>query len=174
MTALRLAVAVTALVASAEVARAEPISPDVQSWADWVGLDAIELQGAVNTTGLHPEDYLVATGIVAPLPTPTTPTPRSSASSIAAYITSHSRYGARATCVSRIETGSWTAYWNPQGWPPPYYNEHAQGYFGWLPSTARSVELYAIMDLDEEIAAFDRMLDRGRGREFYGISAEIC
>ena len=85
--------------------------------------------------------------------------------SIPEYIGTHSRYGWKAVCVSRIETGSWTAFYNSEAW----HGEHAQGFFGWLPSTARSVGLYAIMDLDEEIAAFDRMLDRGRGREFYGL-----
>jgi len=48
--------------------------------------------------------------------------------SIPDYIATHSRYGWKAVCVSRIETGSWTAFYNPQGW----HGEHAQGYFGWM------------------------------------------
>jgi hypothetical protein len=92
----------------------------------------------------------------------------------AAWIASHSRYGQRGVCVSRIETGSWTAYWNPQPWGR--YGEHAQGYFGWLPSTFYSVApaSWRIMNLDDEIAAFDIMLDRGRGREYAGILWGLC
>jgi hypothetical protein len=89
--------------------------------------------------------------------------------SIPNYIGSHSRYGQRAVCVSRIETGGWTAYYNKT----PVGREHAQGYFGWLPSTAATVGAQ-IMDLDSEIAGFDRMMAVGRGKEFYGIRAGLC
>lgn len=88
------------------------------------------------------------------------------------HIATRSRYAARAVCVSRIETGSWTAYWNPT----PVGREHAQGYFGWLPSTFYSVAPASarIMNLDDEIAAFDTMLDRRRGTEFAGILWGVC
>jgi len=87
--------------------------------------------------------------------------------SIPEYIGTHSRYGWKAVCVSRIETGSWTAFYNPVAW----HGEHAQGFFGWLPTTFYSVALPGerIGVLDDEIANFDRMLDRGRAREFYGL-----
>lgn len=82
------------------------------------------------------------------------------------YILSHSRYGWKAVCVSRIETGSWTAFYNRT----PVGREHAQGYFGWLPSTFYGIAQWGqIMDLDAEIDAFDRMLDAHRGAEFYGL-----
>ena len=53
------------LALAATVAHAEPIiDPAVAEWADWIGIDATDLQGAVYTTGLHVEDYLVAIGAV--------------------------------------------------------------------------------------------------------------
>jgi hypothetical protein len=86
----------------------------------------------------------------------------------APYIQARSRYGWKAVCVSRIETGEWTAYWNPIA--HGRWREHAQGYFGWLPSTFRTVsEQGDIMNLDHEIDAFDTMLDQDRGGEFYGL-----
>lgn len=92
----------------------------------------------------------------------------------ASYIASHSRYGWRAACVSRIETGGWTAFYNPT--PVGRAREHAQGFMGWLPSTFASVARPGarIMNLDDEIAAFDRMLDAGRGNEFAGVLAGLC
>jgi hypothetical protein len=86
--------------------------------------------------------------------------------SYADYIATNSRYGWKAVCVSNIETGGWTAFYNPVAW----HGEHAQGFFGWLPSTFYGIAQWgAIMDLDAEIEAFDRMLDAHRGGEFYGL-----
>lgn len=129
-------------------------------------VDSLDLLGAVITTGTDdPYEYLYGVGELArPVKKPTVATVGT-----AAYIASQSRYGQRAVCVSRIETGAWTAFYNPT----PVGREHAQGYFGWLPSTAATVGAQ-IMNLDSEIRGFDIMLDRGRGREFYGIAAGIC
>lgn len=139
-----------------------PIPDDVQSVADNNGVDATDLAGAVNTTGLDPKTYLCKIDGVG--------CPKISPLNYPAYIGANSRYGQRAVCVSRIETGSWTAFYNPIA----VGREHAQSFFGWLPSTFYSVSQGPLGNLDVEIRAFDRMLDLGRGREFYGINRGIC
>lgn len=70
MTALRWVALILALTLAATLSPAhaqsveDVIAPEVEAWADYLGLDVLELAGAVNTTGLHPEDYLVAVGAV--------------------------------------------------------------------------------------------------------------
>ena len=45
------------------------VADDVQQWADWIGVDPLEFQGAVTSTGLSPEAYAISAGlIVAPSP----------------------------------------------------------------------------------------------------------
>ena len=139
-----------------------PVPDDVQAVADEVGVDPIELAGAVNTTGLDPKQYLCKVDGVG--------CPKISPLNYPAYIGANSKYGQRAVCVSRIETGSWTAYYNPI----PVGREHAQSFFGWLPSTFYSVSQGPLGNLDVEIRAFDRMLDLGRGNEFFGILHKLC
>lgn len=85
------------------------------------------------------------------------------------HIRATSRYGQRAACVAYIESTWGIGMYNPIS----VGGEHAQGYFGWLPSTARSVGA-TINHLDSEIAGFDRMIDNRRGNEFHGINVGRC
>lgn len=160
-----LTAAVLLLTVASTTAHAEDnpsIPDDVQAVADDIGIDPIDLAGAVNTTGLEPKQYLCKVeGIACPKVTPL---------NYPAYIAANSKYGQRAVCVSRIETGSWTAFYNPI----PVGREHAQSFFGWLPSTFYSVSAGPLGNLDVEIRAFDRMLDLGRGNEFFGILHKLC
>lgn len=53
--------------AYATTARADTlVDADVQAWADELDLDPLDLQGAVSTTGLDVEAYLVGVGHLAP------------------------------------------------------------------------------------------------------------
>lgn len=157
--------ALTLFTVHVQTVRAEDdlaIPEEVTKVANETGVEPIKLFGATVTTGLEPREFMYQVG---ELRRPDPPKPLSYPD----YIRQHSKYGERAVCVSRIETGSWTDFYNET----PHYGEHAQGFFGWLPSTARTVDV-TIMNLDSEIAGFDRMMDRGRGTEFYGILAKLC
>jgi hypothetical protein len=110
----------------AAVARAEPAPTDeVLEAASAAGVDAVALQGAVNTTGYPPRTYLCLTGELA--------CPRPSSPREYAY----AAYPALAPCMDKIvalESGGWfTRGWNPQPWGR--FGEHASGLGGFLPST---------------------------------------
>lgn len=138
------------------------VHPDVQAWSDYALVDALDLQGAVNTTGLSPEDYLVMVGHVirtAPPPAPTNQLPIGGA------------LGNRIYCIERIESNHGLHMYNPI--PVGRSGEHAQGWLGYLPSTARSVNV-TIGNRQSEWNGAALMIAQGRGREFYGIGAGIC
>jgi hypothetical protein len=149
-------------------AEEEP-TPETVEAAAAAGVDPMDLQGAANTTQLSPWVYLYAVGELAP-PRPPVFRPLPGLATLA-YIAAHSRYGVRAACVARIESSGGLRMWNAAPWGR--FGEHAQSWFGWLPSTAASVGV-RLGDLDSEIAGFDRMLDRGRGREYAGITWGTC
>lgn len=136
-------------------AMAQEVSDEVVSAAQEAGVDPIQLAGASNTTGLEPKEYLFQTGeLQRPVPAP--------------------QFGpgvdARAWCVEGIESHHGAAMYNST---PVWNGEHAQGYLGWLPSTARSVGV-TIGNRVSEWAGFRRMLSAGRGAEFAGIAWGIC
>lgn len=81
--------------------------------------------------------------------------------------------GARIFCVEGMESAHGRYMWNPQGWPPPYYREHAQGWLGWLPSTARTWGV-TIGDRASEWAGAARMIAAGAGSQFAGIAWGRC
>jgi hypothetical protein len=89
--------------------------------------------------------------------------------SVRDYIWKYSRYPAKADCVAWRESSWGRAMFNPIPWGA--LREHAQGFFGWLPSTFRSVADWwmKLHDLESELIAFDRMLDAGRGSEFFSL-----
>ena len=139
---------------------AQTIEPDenTRMAADEAGVDAIDLQGAVNTTGLTPRAYLITVGeLSAPVITPACGWP------ICGPL------GQRIWCIEGIESHHGAAMYNPV----PHAGQHAQGFLGWLPSTARSVGV-VIGDRYSEWDGARRMLALGRGREFYGVAAGLC
>jgi hypothetical protein len=81
--------------------------------------------------------------------------------------------GQRIYCVEGIESSHGRFMWNPRGWPPPFYNEHAQGWLGFLPSTARRWGAQ-ISNRASEWAAAARMIHAGAGSQFWGIAAGRC
>jgi hypothetical protein len=151
-------------------------SSETVALAKEAGISAWDLAGAANTTGLSPAEYLAHVDewiAVGELPTTDGGLAHGwpGVGGARSYIASHSRYPARALCVAAMESGFNGRAWNPQPWGR--WAEHAAGYFGWLGSTARSVGV-RIGDLASEVAGFDEMLDRGRGREYAGIAWGRC
>lgn len=113
------------LIGAALSIRAEQLPTDETiAVADEAGVDAFDLQGAVNTTLLEPRAYLIAVGELA-APNIALPQVVNTGWPILGAL------GQRIYCVEAIESGHGRWMWNPQGWPPPFYNEHAQG-LSWL------------------------------------------
>src|SRR5260221_14400502 len=124
-------VAVGVLVGAALGIRAEQFpTDDTIAAAEEAGVEALDLQGAVNTTSLEPRAYLIAVGELA-LPIPALPQTVITGWPIGGAL------GQRIFCVEGIESSHGRVMWNPQGWPPPYFNEHGQGLLGLLPSKGR-------------------------------------
>lgn len=143
----------------------EAITDDVASLALEADLEPMLLQGAVNAQHLDTEhqirEYLYFTGDLQrpyqppPSARPTGAIPPSTAT--------------RIFCIEGIESHHGAAMYNPI----PVGREHAQGWLGYLPSTARSVGV-TIGNRDSEWAGAVRMLATGRGNEFFGIRAGLC
>lgn len=134
--------------------------------AQEAGVSPLDLLGAVNTTGLQPRAYLIVVGELTPLPPP----PAVPAFSACSWPICGA-LGQRIYCVEGIESRHGAAMYNPQPWG--VYAEHAQGWLGWLPSTAGSVGV-TIGSRVSEWAGAAKMIALGRGREFFGIAAGIC
>jgi hypothetical protein len=77
--------------------------------------------------------------------------------------------GQRIYCVEAIESHHGAAMWNPT----PWYGEHAQGWLGWLPSTARRWGV-VIGSRASEWAGAARMIAAGAGGQFFGIAVGRC
>lgn len=133
----------------------EPTEETLSAAAD-ASVDVTDLMGAMNTTGLDARPYLVAVGELAPPKPPGWPI--------------GGALGQRIYCIEGIESHHGAAMYNRA---PVWNGEHAQGWLGFLPSTARSVGA-VIGDRASEWVGAAGMLARGRGREFYGIAAGIC
>ncbi len=126
------------------------------------GVDPEDVAGALNT--LH------AAGIDVDAETYLTPTPVATQTApISNGWPIDGALGQRIYCIEGIESHHGVAMWNPT----PVHGEHAQGYLGWLPSTARSVGV-VIGSRASEWSGAARMLALGRGGEFYGVHAGIC
>jgi hypothetical protein len=111
---------------------AEGTEPDEETIAaaNDARVDLYDLLGAVNTTGLGPREYLIAVGELAPL--------ISTAPSVAPEANPQGwPFGGpiaqRIYCVESIESRHGAAMYNPT---PVWNGEHAQGWLGYLPSTA--------------------------------------
>jgi len=128
------------------------------------GLDPWDLQGAANTVGLSPADYLAHVDEwIAVGESPNTDGGLAHGWPIGGAL------GQRIFCIEAIESRHGAAMWNPV----PWYGQHAQGWLGWLPTTARSVGVTIGNRWSEwQGAAF--MLAHGRGREFFGVAAGLC
>ena len=138
---------------------------DVEALASEAGVDPMDLLGAVNTTGLSPRAYLEASGELA-VPPPSLP-PLALMPPCAWPICGS--LGQRIYCVEGIESTHGAHMYNPQ----PWYGEHAQGWLGFLPSTARRWGAF-IGNRWSEWDAAARMIAAGQGQQFYGIAAGIC
>jgi len=159
---IRVLVSVLAwLVLFAQPAHAEEVTvPDeVSEAADKAGVDAIDLLGAVFTTGFDPYEYLYQTGELA-RPAPVIP---------ACGWPICGPLGLRIYCVEAIESTHGKYMYNPA----PWYGEHAQGWLGFLPSTARRWGA-VIGNRWSEWDAAARMIRAGAGGQFYGIAARLC
>jgi hypothetical protein len=156
------------LVAAAVGIHADQLVPDdTIAAAHEAGDDPVAVQGALNSLAdagilTDARTYLIAAGDLAPPPLPVAPASPSGWPFGGAI-------GARIYCVEGIESHHGMAMFNPT----PWYGEHAQGWLGWLPSTARSVGVI-IGNRTSEWAGAARMLALGRGREFFGVAAGIC
>jgi hypothetical protein len=152
-----LVVLVMATTARAQVA----IPDDVAAVADEAGVDALHLLGAVNTTNLDPREYLYGVGELA--------RPARIVAISPAGWPIGGALGQRIYCIEGIESTHGRSMFNPTPWA----GQHAQGWLGWLPSTAASVGV-RIGDRVSEWQGAALMLAHGRGREFYGVQAGIC
>lgn len=131
------------------------------------GVDALDLQGAVNTTGLEPREYLIAVGDLAPSASPQTGIVSNTGWPFVGAIAQ------RIYCVEGIESSHGRALYNPT----PWHGEHAQGWLGWLPSTARAWGAVIGNRASEWAAAarmFATLTPQALGRQFYGVGAGIC
>jgi hypothetical protein len=138
------------------VAKAYAQEDDLQSAADEAGVSVVDLAGALSTTGLDARSYLIAVGeLAAPRPVCGWP--------ICGPL------GQRIYCVEAIESHHGAEMYNPT----PWHGEHAQGFLGWLPSTARRWGV-VIGNRASEWDAAARMVAAGAGRQFYGIAAGLC
>jgi hypothetical protein len=77
--------------------------------------------------------------------------------------------GQRIYCIEGIESTHGRWMYNPTSWA----GEHAQGWLGFLPSTARRWGAI-IGNRASEWDAAARMIAAGAGRQFYGVGAGIC
>lgn len=145
MTRLAISAAMLATMFTASAARAETVPDDIQSIADEAGVDAIDLLGAMHTTGLDARTYECwADGLLCP------PAPRSSA--LVDCVIEHESHGNPRAVNAR--TG-------------------AAGLGQFLPSTWRTTPQgkvgMSVFDPAANRAAVAWMISVGRGREFVGI-----
>lgn len=84
-----------------------------------------------------------------------------------------SPYSERIWCIEGVESAHGLYMWNST---PVWNGEHAQGWLGWLPSTARRWGV-VIGDRDSEWAGAARILDQGERfarTQFAGVAMGWC
>lgn len=159
--------AVMLLTMAARPAFAEDIQvpDDVQQAADKAGVDSIDLLGALNTTKLDADTYLCMVG-EGPCPKPTFVSVGTCGWPICGAM------GQRIYCIEGIESHHGAPGWmyNPT---PVWDGEHAQGFLGYLPSTARTWGV-VIGNRASEWDGASRMISSGAGKQFAGILMGIC
>lgn len=165
---------------AAQVAYAEDQTSDVSevtpdaivTAAAKYGLDATDLWGAVNTETemlgrpVDPLEFLCWTG-EAPCPKP--PVLQTAVSSGCGWPICGA-VGQRIYCIEAIESRHGAAMYNPT---PIWDGEHAQGWLGFIPSTARTWGAI-IGSRASEWAAAARMLASGAGSQFAGVAWGRC
>jgi hypothetical protein len=129
--------------------------------AEEAGVSVESLRGAVNTTNLDPREYLYAVGELA--------RPARVVAISPAGWPIGGALGQRIYCIEGIESTHGRWMFNPTPWA----GEHAQGWLGFLPSTARRWGA-VIGNRASEWDAAARMIAAGAGRQFYGVGAGIC
>jgi len=146
--------------ACSDHAHAEPeLAAETIEAAQQAGVDARDLQGAVNTTGLDPLTYLCVVGEGACPPVPT----------LANGWPIEGPLGQRIYCIERIESNHGRYMYNPI----PVGTEHAQGWLGFLPSTARRYGV-TIGNRASEWAGAATMIRSGAGNQFFGVATGQC
>lgn len=146
MTRLAIASALSLMVATTTMARAESDVPDeVQTVADEAGVNSVDLLGAMNTTGLDARTYeCLADGLLCP-PKPTT-------SPLVECVIQHESHG-NPNAVNRSSGASGLGQFLPSTW-----RTTPQGRAG-----------LSVFDPNANRAAVAYMISAGRGREFVGI-----
>jgi len=126
---------------------------------------SVELEGALNT--LHDAGYDVdaATYLASEKPAPAVPASPVSACGWPIC----GPLGQRIYCVEGIESTHGRAMYNPI----PVGREHAQGWLGFLPSTAARWGV-AIGNRSSEWSGASRMIAAGAGGQFAGIAWGRC
>lgn len=145
---------------SAHAAEDAPEIPDaVLVAAEKASVDPVDLMGAVLTTKLEPMEYLYQVGELQRPPPDGWPI--------------GGALGQRIFCIESIESHHGQAMYNHT---PVWNGEHAQGWLGFLPSTAARWGAQ-IGNRASEWAGAARIIAQGerfaRG-QFYGLGAGIC
>lgn len=157
----RLALASVAAVLALGSVHPTLASDEVQSVAAEAGVSPDDLAGASATTGLPPREYLERVGELA-IPVPDKP----------AGWPIGGQLGQRIYCIESLESHHGMAMWNPT----PVGREHAQGWLGFLPSTAAHWSVQ-IGNRDSEWRGAAEILAQGERfarTQFYGVGAGIC
>lgn len=131
-------------------------SDSVESVAAEAGVDPQQLAEASAVTGLEPRTYLEGVGEIArPVP-PGWPI--------------GGTLGQRIYCVEGIESAHGLFMYNRT---PLWNGEHAQGWLGFLPSTARTWGV-VIGNRASEWDGASRMIQAGVGGQFAGVAWRRC
>jgi hypothetical protein len=148
-------------------------------------VDALDLQGAVNSTGIGPREYLIAVGEIGVGPSPPTLPAHPSSAAGAAPVA-----GGRAStpplgnwpigghlgeilyCQEGVNGHRGDAY-NPVGLWLDGRIQHAQGFLDWMPSTAARAGAIIGNRVSEWNAAA-RLIQAGYGYLFWGIQTGRC
>ena len=169
----KLAIAAAMLLSglTTSAANAEDTTPadETLAAAAQAGVPVQDVQGALNSladAGMHisAHAYLISVGDLAP-PSPPEAPPRASCDwPICGAL------GQRIWCVEGIESRHGAAMYNPT---PVWDGEHAQGFLGFLPSTARAWGA-SIGNRASEWNAAAKMIGAGAGGQFAGIAYGRC
>ena len=136
------------------ISHADDVSADVSEAAAEAHVSAVDLQGAVNSTGVDPYTYLRGTGELPP------PKPTSVSGPVA---------GGRVACIVARES---------QGNPNAHNASGASGLGQFLPSTWRTTPQgqagLSVYNPTANRAAIAWMLSVGRAREFDAVRYDGC
>jgi hypothetical protein len=138
---------------------AESVSDDVAAAARQAGVSETDLQGAVNSTGADPFDYLRSTGELPPLPTDAPPK----------AVSVQPPPSPRVACIVRVES---------QNNPNAHNRSGASGLGQFLPgtwiSTPEGKAGLSVWDPVANRAAIAWMLEVGRAQEFDAVRYYGC